>query len=152
MDKLKEFLIKIVKEDKIKSSSQDYKKIFFVNNELAKARNPNEQRKNLINAFLWGDKAIKFIQYFIEKLHPEEIALAKKERKNRTYFINKEYTKTVKTTQVFSELKRLYDESDEVVFGVRLKIKGNYYSFTNTGHERELEFSKELVESVMEVR
>lgn len=152
MDKIKECLVGVLKDLKIKPSDSDYDGIFFVDNELANARNRNEPRKNIINAFLWNEEAIKFIRYFIEKLHPEEIALAIKERSDKDYFINKEYTKIIKSVQLVDELRPLYTKIYDCVFGVRLKINGSYYSFTNTGHENELEFNKELVELIIKVK
>ena len=141
MDNVKEKIKSVLKELKIESE-----KVVYAEDEFKNARNPHEPRKNLINMFLWDEHAIKFMQFFIEKLRPEEIAVARKERSGKDYFVNEEYKRVIKSLQAASELKKLYADNQDYVFGIRLKIKGNYYSFTTTGHENELEFNSELVE------
>jgi len=131
-------------------SVNDYKGVIFTENEFKNSRNSKEPRVDLLNIFLWGQEAISFIQYFISTLSLDEIAIARKERYNRDYFSNHEYMKIIKSNRVASELTKLYKENENVVFGVRLKIDGNYYSFTTTGHENEIEMNRELVKLLIQ--
>ncbi|MBI2110374.1 hypothetical protein HYT51_01170 [Candidatus Woesearchaeota archaeon] len=150
MDKSKEILINILKKLKIKGD-QDYKGVIFTDNEFADARNNSEPRKGLINLFLWDEEAIKFIVYFAEKLKPEEICIGEKLRGQKhksDYFVNADFTKSISQFNsriLKQELERLYPNNLDYVFGVRFKIRGQYYSITTTGHEYELEFQKELI-------
>lgn len=144
MDPVRETLISLLKKLNIRSAN-DYKGVLFTANEFKNSRNPKEIRKDILNIFLWDSEAIAFIQHFTSVLSIDELAIARKERSDKDYFSNHEFMKIIKANQVSSELGKLYRENEKIVFGIRLRVEGNYYSFTTTGPENELEMDRELV-------